>query len=66
MSLVVKEIASVLRSTETMAVQFAQRVQEQVDDDVSEAEILDTMRKIPSKRLTMKKVISKIKRRRKK
>jgi hypothetical protein len=58
----VKEIAGILRSTETMAAQFAKRVQERVGEQVSYADILDAMRKMSAKRLTMGKVVSKVRR----
>lgn len=56
----IQEIAALLRSTETMAAQFAQRVQERVGEPVSNAEILDAMQKISVKRLSMEKVVAKI------
>ncbi len=57
-----KNVAQVLRSTETMAVRFVERVQERVDEPVSPQEILKAMKKISSKRLTMDRVIAKIER----
>jgi len=56
----IKEIAALLRSTDSMAAQFAQRVQERVGEPVSNAEILDAMQKISVKRLSMEKVVAKI------
>jgi hypothetical protein len=56
----IKEIAAVLRSTETMAAQFARRVQERVGQPVPHAEILAVMQKIPAKRLSMQKVVAKV------
>jgi hypothetical protein len=56
----IKEIAALLRSTETMAAHFARRVQERVGEPVSNAEILDAMQKISVKRLSMEKVVAKI------
>jgi hypothetical protein len=56
----IKEIASVLRSTEPMAAQFAQRVQDRVGQPVSHDEILAAMKKISSKSLSLEKVIAKV------
>ena len=56
----IKEIAAVLHSTETMAAQFAQRVQERVGQQVSHAEILATMKKMSAKNLSMGKVVAKL------
>lgn len=56
----IKEIASLLRSTETMAARFAQRVQERVGQPVSNAEILDAMQQMSAKRLSMDKVVAKV------
>ena len=56
-----KEIATVLRSTETMADLFVQHVQERVEQPVPRAEILAVMKKIPAKSLTTSKVVAKIK-----
>jgi hypothetical protein len=58
----IKEIASVLHSTDTMATQFAQGVQQRVKGTVSHAEILDAMKKIPAKSLSMAKVVAKVQR----
>jgi hypothetical protein len=58
----VKEIAAVLRSTEAMAAQFAERVQERVGEQVSYDEILAAMQDISAKRLTMGKVVIKVRR----
>jgi hypothetical protein len=58
----VQEIAAVLRSTETMADQFAKRVQERVGQPVSYAQILVAMKKTPAKSLSMKKVVTKLRR----
>lgn len=62
----VQEMAEVLRSTETMADQFAQRVQERVDRPVSYAEILGVMKKMSAKSLSMTKVVTKLRRQREK
>ena len=62
----VKEIATVLRSTETMADQFAKQVQKRVGWPVPYAEILATMEDISARSLTMTKVVAKLKRKRKK
>jgi hypothetical protein len=56
----IKEIAAVLRSTETMAEQFAKEVQQRVGQPVSHAEILAAMKKISAKQLSMVKVVAKI------
>jgi hypothetical protein len=56
----IKEIAAVLHSTETMAAQFAQRVQERVGQPVSHSEILATMKKMSVKNLSMGKVVAKL------
>jgi hypothetical protein len=56
-----KEMATVLRSTETMADQFAEQVQQRVGQPVSHAEILAAMKKISAKQLTMYKVVAKVK-----
>jgi hypothetical protein len=58
----IEEMAEVLRSTETMADQFAKRVQERLGQQVSHAEILAVMKKTPTKSLTMEKVIGKLRR----
>jgi hypothetical protein len=55
-----KEIAAVLRSTETMADQFAILVQQRVGQPVSHAEILAAMKKISAKQLSMHKVVAKV------
>jgi hypothetical protein len=57
-------MASVLHSTETMADQFAKRVQERVGQPVSYAEILAAMKKMSAKSLTMSKVVKKLRRQR--
>jgi hypothetical protein len=62
MEATVREIAAVLRSTEPMADRFVRRVQERMGQPVPHAEILSIMEKIPSKSLTMGKVVTKIKR----
>ena len=56
----IREIAALLRSTEPMAARFAQRVQERVGQPVSNAEILDAMRQMSAKRLSMDKVVAKV------
>jgi hypothetical protein len=56
----IKEIASLLRSTEDMADQFVQRVQGRVARPVSPDEILRTMKKVSNKSLTMEKVVVKL------
>ena len=66
METTVKEIATVLRSSETMAEQFAKLVQERVGRPVPYAEILASMEEISAKSLTMTKVVAKLKRKRSK
>jgi signal recognition particle subunit SEC65 len=61
-----KEIAAVLRSTETMADQFAMLVQRHVGWPTSHVEILAVMKKMSPKQLSMKKVVAKIRQQRKK
>ena len=56
MDATVKEIAAVLHSTETMAAQFASRVQARVNQPVSNTEILAVMKKMSIKSLSMDKV----------
>jgi hypothetical protein len=59
----VADIAQALRSTEPMAVQFAKRVQERTDpEEVSYADVLAAIQKISPKRLTMSKVLEKVRR----
>jgi hypothetical protein len=62
MEATIQEMASVLRSTDTMAVEFADRVRERVGDPVSNDEILATMQKMSPKTLSMKRVVDKINR----
>lgn len=62
----IKELAAVLRSSETMADQFAIRIQERVGEPpVSHAEILAVTKKMSPKQLSMDKVVGKIKQQRK-
>ena len=58
----IKEMAAVLRSTETMADQFAKQVQERLDQPVSYAEILAAMKKISAKSLSMTRVVTNLRR----
>ena len=58
----VEEMAGILRSTEEMADQFAQRVQERVGSPVPYDEILGVMNKMSAKSLTMAKVVNKVRR----
>ncbi len=58
----VEEMAKILRSTDTMAEQFAKRVQERVRRPVSYAEILVVMKKMPTRSLSMSKVVTKLRR----
>lgn len=62
METTVQEMAEVLRSTETMAEQFAKRVQQRVGRPVSYAEILVVMKKMSAKSLSMSKVVTKLRR----
>jgi hypothetical protein len=61
----IKQMATVLRSTEPMAAQFAQTVQDRVDQPVSHAEILAAMSKISAKQLSLTKVVAKLRQQRK-
>jgi len=58
----VEEMAEVLRSSETMADQFAKRVQDRVGQPVEYDEILAVMKKTPVKSLTMAKIVAKLRR----
>jgi hypothetical protein len=58
----VKEIAALLRSTDSMAMQFAEHVQDRVGQQVSFADIVKAMKTVPPKSLTMGKVINKVRR----
>ena len=58
----VEEMAEVLRSSETMADQFAKRVQDRVGQPVEYDEILAVMKKTPAKSLTMVKIVAKLRR----
>lgn len=58
-----QEIASLLRSTEEMAEQFAQRVASRVDEPVSHADILAVMKKLSNKNLSLDKVVAKLQQR---
>jgi hypothetical protein len=62
METTIKEIAAVLRSTDKMADGFARRVQEKVGRPVPYTDILAVMREIPSSRLSMTTVVTKLKR----
>jgi hypothetical protein len=53
-------MATLLRSTETMADKFARRVQDRMGEPVPHDEILAAMKKISAKQLSMDKVIAKI------
>ena len=61
METTIKEIAAVLRSTDKMADGFARRVQERVGEPVPYSDILAVMQQMPSTRLTMAKVVTKLK-----
>jgi hypothetical protein len=58
----VQEMAEVLRSTETMADQFAKRVQERLGQPIPYVEILAVMKKTPAKSLSMTRVVTKLRR----
>lgn len=58
----VQEIAAVLRSTDKMALGFAERVQERVGQPVPYSKILAVMQKMPTTSLTMAKVVLRLKR----
>ncbi len=64
METMTKEIAAVLRSTETMADQFAILVQQRVGQPVSHAEILAVMKRMSPRQLSMNKVVAKIRQQR--
>jgi hypothetical protein len=66
METLTKEIAAVLRSTDSMADQFAILVQQRLSQPVSHAEILAVMKKMSPKQLSMRKVVAKIRQQRKK
>ena len=57
-----KEIAAILRATDSMANAFAQRVQERVGQPVPFTDILAAMRQISSTTLTMDKVVARLRR----
>jgi hypothetical protein len=56
----IEEIAAVLRSTDSMAEGFAERVQERLGQPVSHAEILVALEGISPPRITMDRVVSKL------
>lgn len=58
----VKEIAALLRSTDKMAIGFAERVQERVGRPVPHADIVAVMQKMRPATLTMARVVTKLKR----
>jgi hypothetical protein len=64
MEITSKELASVLRTTDSMADQFAILVQERVGQPVSHAEILAVIEKMSPKQLSMAKVVAKIRQQR--
>ena len=57
-----KEIAAILRATDSMANAFAQRVQERVGQPVPFTDILAAMQQISSTTLTMDKVVARLRR----
>jgi hypothetical protein len=61
MNPIIKEMATLLRSTEAMADQFAEQVQRRVGQPISHAEILAAMKKISVRQLSMRKVVAKVK-----
>jgi hypothetical protein len=56
----IEEIAAVLRSTDSMAEGFAERVQERLGQPVSYDEILAVLERISPPRITMDRVVSKL------
>ncbi len=58
----IEEMAEVLRSTGTMAAQFADRVQERVGEPVPHDDILAVMKTMSQKTLSMDKVVTKLRR----
>ena len=58
----IKEIAAVLRSTEKMAGQFADRVEERLGTPVTHSELLAVIGGMPPHTLTMDKVVNKLRR----
>ena len=62
METTIKDIASVLRATDKMAVAFAERVQERVGQPVPYAEILAVMQQMQPSTLTMARVVTKLRR----
>lgn len=58
----IQEMAGILRSTDKMAAQFAERVQERVGQPVSHDTIVAAMRQMSARTLTMEKVVDKLKR----
>jgi len=59
MEATIKEVSAILRSTEPMAAQFVERVQQRAKVPVSPAQILAAMQKISVKTLTLDKVVNK-------
>jgi hypothetical protein len=59
----IEQMAAVLRSTDSMAEGFAERVQERVGQPVSHDEILAVLEGISPPRITMDRVVSKLRRR---
>jgi hypothetical protein len=59
-----RKIAAILRSTDSMADQFAILVQQRVGQPISHSEILAVMKKMSPKQLSMNKVIAKIRKQR--
>ncbi len=55
-----RDIAAILRSTEVMAEQFIERVQDRVNEQVSPTLILAAIQKISVKTLTLEKVVTKV------
>ena len=56
----IEEIAAVLRSTDSMAEGFAERVQERLGQPVTYEEILAVLEGISPPRITMDRVVSKL------
>jgi len=57
---VIEEIAAILRSTEDMALQFIKRVESRVGQPLSHAEVLAAIKKVPTRNLSMEKVVAKV------
>jgi len=65
MEATIKEIATILRSTDDMALQFIKRVESRIGQPVSHGEILTAMKKVPVKNLSLEKIVAKVQQARK-